>query len=597
MDVTSDVQDRLLTKKTTRRNVIKLASIAGAGIAAASLGAKAGSAAPSPASGTRSFMKQGMGDDVQTMYGIDVHENPTSFDFNLNLYAGAPTSSVTGLLNFDENMVAVGDWAERWEANEDFSVYTFYLRPNNTGWSDGVAVTAHDFVYSFGRQLDPATGAAYAGFLFDIKNGEALNTGRNTDAEGTPLAAPLTQADLGLKAIDDWTLEVTMEGPRGYFPQVVAYVAAVPARQDLVEALGDAWAIGGDNPVVTCGPFMVESWEHGVGIDLVPNPGYWNRDAVNLDHLHFTIHPAANSLLMFEEGEGDESVDWCRLSAADYERFSNDPELSQLVQPFVYPGVWMLLPQVTIAPFDDIRVRTALSHAIDRTRLETISLGLLSPAACLIPPGVFGYLDDPGLAEIQRFDPELAMASLVGTEFEGGQNWPEVTLYMRSNEEQYNADIMANDIVAQIQENLGWQIQIQIVPTANWTAQLTQLQWPLVMIRWWYDYPDPNNGYGDMFYSRKSSGRRQAWSNDEFDDLVNAGKAEGDNAKRLEIYHQCETIMQEDRGYIPLVYRTDMNVFQPWVKGMKANEGGFLVPDTNIYRNLYRDVYIEGRPE
>ncbi|MCC6705000.1 MAG: hypothetical protein IT334_08975, partial [Thermomicrobiales bacterium] len=265
------------------------------------------------------------------------------------------------------------------------------------------------------------------------------------------------------------------------------------------------------------------------------------------------------------------------------------------IQPFVYPGVWMLLPQVTMAPFDDIRVRTALSHAIDRTRIEQISLGLLTPMACLIPPGVFGYLDDPGLAEIQRFDPELAMASLVGTPYEGGQNWPEMTLYMRSNEEQYNADIMANDIVAQIQENLGWQIQIQIVPTSNWTAQLNQLQWPLVMIRWWYDYPDPNNGYGDMFYSRKSSGRRQAWSNDTFDDLVNAGKAEGDNAKRLEIYHQAETIMQEERGYIPLVYRTDMNVFKPWVKGLKTNEGGFLVPNTNIYRTMEADIYIEGR--
>ena len=77
--------------------------------------------------------------------------------------------------------------------------------------------------------------------------------------------------------------------------------------------------------------------------------------------------------------------------------------------------------------------------------------------------------------------------------------------------------------------------------------------------------------------------------------LVIAGKEEGDNAKRLEIYHQAETIMQEDRGYIPLVYRTDMNVFKPWVKGLKTNEGGFLVPNTNIYRSLEKDIYIEGR--
>jgi len=593
-DVKSDMQDRLFTKRINRRNVIKMASIAGAGVASAGLAASAGAAAPAVRGGFSNVLTQ-QGDAEQVFYDQDYHENPTSFDFNLNLYCGAPTSAATGLLNFDENMVAVGDWAERWESNEDFSVFTFYIRPNNTGWSDGAPVTAHDFTWSFARQLDPASGAAYAGFLFDIKNAEAFNTSATTDAEGTPLAAPLTAADLGVKAIDDWTLEVTMQGPRGYFPQVVAYLAAIPARQDLVESLGDAWAIGGDNPVVTCGPFMVDVWEQGVMIEIVPNPGYWNAEAINLDRVYHPIHPASNSLLMFEEGEGTESVDWTRLSAADYERFSADPELAPLIQPFVYPGIWMLLPQVTMAPFDDIRVRTALSHAIDRSRIEQISLGLLTPMACLVPPGVFGYLDDPELAEIQKFDPALAMEALVGTPYEGGQNWPEMTMYMRSNEEQYNADIMANDIIAQIEENLGWQIQIQIIPTSNWTAQLNQLEWPLVMIRWWYDYPDPNNGYGDMFYSRKSAGKRQAWSNDEFDDLVIAGKEEGDNAKRLEIYNQCERIMQEDRGYIPLAYRTDINVFKPWVKGLKANEGGFLVPTTNIYRNMLNDVYIEGR--
>ncbi|MCC6705507.1 MAG: hypothetical protein IT334_11560, partial [Thermomicrobiales bacterium] len=367
-EVTSDVRDRLLEKRTSRRNVIKLASIAGAGVATAGLSAKAGAAAPAARPSLLSAKAQG--DAEQLFYDQDIHENPTSFDFNLNLYAGAPPVAVTGLLNFDENMVAIGDWAERWEANEDFSVYTFFIRPNNTGWADGAPVTAHDFAWSFARQLDPATGAAYAGFLFDIKNGEAFNTGATADADGTPFAAPLTREDLGIKVIDDWTLELTMQGPRGYFPQVVAYVAAVPARQDLVESLGDAWAIGGDNPVVTCGPFMVDSWEHGVRIELVPNPGYWNAEAINVDRSIYQIHPAANSLLMFEEGTGDESLDWTRLSAADYERFSADPELSQLIQPFVYPGVWMLLPQVTMAPFDDIRVRTALSHAIDRTRIE-----------------------------------------------------------------------------------------------------------------------------------------------------------------------------------------------------------------------------------
>jgi ABC-type transport system substrate-binding protein len=219
----------------------------------------------------------------------------------------------------------------------------------------------------------------------------------------------------------------------------------------------------------------------------------------------------------------------------------------------------------------------------------------VTPGFSLVPPGVFGYLDDPALAEIQKFDPALAMEALVGTEYEGGQNWPAVTMYMRANEESYNADLMANDIVAQLKENLNFDVQIQAVPQSNFTEQLNQLQWELVFIRWWYDYPDPNNGYGDMFYSRKSSGKRQAWSNDEFDDLVNAGKAEPDQAKRLDIYRQAEEIMQTDVGYMPLTYRTDMNVFKPWLKGVPVNASGFAVPDGNIYVRMSTKAYIEGR--
>ncbi|MGH2560719.1 MAG: hypothetical protein ACRDJH_16765, partial [Thermomicrobiales bacterium] len=136
----------------------------------------------------------------------------------------------------------------------------------------------------------------------------------------------------------------------------------------------------------------------------------------------------------------------------------------------------------------------------------------------------------------------------------------------------------------------------QTIPQSNFSEQLFQNEWPLVFIRWWYDYPDPNNGYGDMFYSRKASGKRQAWSNDEFDDLVNAGKAEPDQAKRLDIYLQVEKVIQEDVGYMPLVYRQDMNVFKPWIKGVAVNQNGYTVPDGNIYVRMLTKAYIEGRP-
>ena len=138
--------------------------------------------------------------------------------------------------------------AERWEVSPDGLVYTFHLRPAT--WTNGDPVTAHDFEWSFKRQLDPATQASYAAFLFDLKNAEAFNTKK----EG------ITADDVGAKAIDDLTLEITLEGPRGYFLTVLAYTAALPAHRGAVEKFGDKWTEPGN--IVTNGPWKLTEWEH-----------------------------------------------------------------------------------------------------------------------------------------------------------------------------------------------------------------------------------------------------------------------------------------------------------------------------------------------
>ena len=579
-DQLDTMMQRLMAGGVDRRSVLKIAAAAGGAVAG---GLALGGAANAAPSGSARLRTAAMQAEEQVFYHDGRWTNPTSWDFNLNLYCNAEPEAWSGVLTFDENLNAAADWAERWESNADASVWTFYFRQNNTGWSDGTPVTAGDFVFSWERQLNPANGAAYAGFLFDIKNAELYNGGD----------ASVTAADLGVNAIDDWTLEVTMEGPRGYFPQVVGYTAAVPSPKWEVEARGDRWAI--DLPIVTSGPFKVDAWENDVKIELSVNANHWDAANIKLSRVVQPIYPNSNNVLYYEEGEEDKQVDWTVLAAADFKRYSSDAELAPQLSPYVYPGIWMLLPQATVAPFDDIRVRQAVSHAIDRDRLSTVTEGLVTPAYCQVSPGVFGFLDDPALSEIQKFDTTEAMAHLVGTPFEGGQNWPAITMYMRAGEETYNADIMANDIVAQLKENLGMDISIQAVPQTNFSAQLYENKWELVFIRWWLDYPDPNNCYGDMFYSRKTSGRRQAWSNDEFDDLVLAAKAEPDPAKRLELYKQCETVIQTDVGYMPLVYRTDFNVYKPWVKNVPVNEQGYAVPDGNIYVRMLTKVSVEGR--
>jgi oligopeptide transport system substrate-binding protein len=577
----------------SRRNFMKIAAAAVAGTATTAGMEKY--VGPGAAAAPRRIVRlQEIGPDQKFYNYFTSFDDPVSFDWNLNLYCNAEAEIAAGLLTFDPNLNAIPDWAEEFTPNEDASVWTFKLRKDNQGWTNGTdtrPVTAQDFVWSWARQLDPANGAAYAGFLFDVKNAEKFNLGEDG----------VTAADLGTKALDDWTLEVTMEGPRAYFPQVAGYVAAVPAPQWAVEEYGtDKWA-SGDVALWSNGPFKLDKWEHDVMIEISKNPGYWNAENIHLEKVYDPIVPADSALLTYEHGEGDNRFDWANVPSADLTRYQQDPELSQQLKKYVYPGIWFLTPSNGKEPFQNdevgLKVRRALSHAVDRSRLVQLTNGLAAEAYCMMPIGVFGYIDDPEINDIQKFDPKLAMEQLVGTPYEGGQNWPEITMHMRGSEEVYNADIMANDIVAQLKENLNMDVNIQVWPEASWRPELFKNEFQLVWIRWWSDYPDPNNSYGDMFYSRKSSGKRQAWSNAEFDDLVLAGKAEPDPEKRLEIYKKAEKIIQEDVGYIPVVFRVDQYAFKPWVKDVPVNRQGYSVPEGNIYLRMLTDVSVQGRPE
>jgi ABC-type transport system substrate-binding protein len=140
------------------------------------------------------------------------------------------------------------------------------------------------------------------------------------------------------------------------------------------------------------------------------------------------------------------------------------------------------------------------------------------------------------------------------------------------------------------------EIQIQVMDFQPFRQLQFQNTYELCWIRWYYDYPDPNNGYFDMFYSNKESGRRQAWSNAEFDELVVKGKEAADPDERLEYYRQAEQIMQDEVAYIPIVYRNAYDVYKPWVKGVPVNMQGFALPNGNIYVGMWNTVYTEGRP-
>jgi ABC-type oligopeptide transport system substrate-binding subunit len=514
-------------------------------------------------------------DEDQTFHVIGVRQEPASHDFNADLYCGGSASIWGGLLKYNVDLEPIPDWAESWEPNEDASMWTFNIRPDNTGFTNGDPVTAETFVYSWTRLLLPETAGAYASILFDIAGAEDVNLNG---------ADPST---LGLRAVDDWTLEVDMVGPRGLFPVIAGYAACVPTHPPSHEG-GSYSTDPADGPVISNGAWELVEWEHEAYCTLEKNPNYWDAENIILDTVDWRIIPAEQGMLPYEAGE----VDYALVPGADLPRIQEDAEMSQELQKWVEPLVWKLLPQVTVEPFNDHELRKALQHSIDKERINELTNGGGDPAYCLMPPGLFGYFGEE-FKEYSEFDPDLAQEHLAASAYADG-NFPPVTVILR-NEAHLNSTIMIEDIAAQVQENLGMEWEIQIMDLQAFRElQFTNTP-QVVWIRWFYDYPDPNNGYFDMFYSNKESGKRQAWSNEEFDALTIAGKEAADPEERLEIYRQCEQIMNEDVAYIPIVYRNAYYVYKPWVQGVPVNKQGFLTPNNNIYAGMWDTVYISGR--
>jgi oligopeptide transport system substrate-binding protein len=501
------------------------------------------------------------------------NDEPGSFDVNKDLYCNCEWSVFAGLMRFTPDFVSVPWLAERVESNADGSVWTFRLR-KDARWSNGDPVTAHDFAWSWKRQLDPATAAPYSAFLYDLKNGEAFNKGQVKDAQ-----------EVGVKALDDYTLQATLEGPRGYFPVLVAYAAALPAHRPSVERHGDKWTE--PSHIVTNGAWVLESWDHNKQFTLAKNPHYFDKDNIVLERVIYPIIPRAAGVLPYDNNE----VDYVVVPPGDLRRLQADPKTSNEVSRYFFPGTFYLVPQVSKPPFDHPKVRQAMSHAIDRKIIaERVSQGFGIPAHAMIPPGLPGYFDDEALKQLQRFDPKLAMDSLKGTPYEGGKHWPKIVMSMR--DEPYAAKPMAEGVQAMLREVLNMPTELEVMEPRVFRERLWKQDLQLIWVRWFMDYPDPHNEYFDTFYGKRTTGKRQAWANDAFDDLISTARGELDTPKRMALYRQAEEVLQRDAGYIPVVWTVRYVAFKPWVKGLPRNKEGHIVPDGNIYRGMMEHIYI-----
>jgi oligopeptide transport system substrate-binding protein len=562
--------ERLRAAGVGRRGFLRIAAGLAA-MGAAGFNARPASSAPKLAPGEKLAKEQ----VFRFGGGSWWQQDPSSQDFNKDLYCDGVPALWAGLMKFTADFQPVPYVASRVSSNQDGSTWTFAIR-KDAKWSDGSPCTARDFEYSWKRQLDPATKAPYAAFLYDIKNGEAFNKGQLADA-----------GQVGVKAKDDWTLEVTLEGPRGYFPVLSAYLAALPAHRPSVEKHGDKWTEAAN--IVCNGPFVLESWEHGKQMVLRKNPHFFGAKDVTLEKVIIPIIPIASGALPYENNE----IDMTRLQAPDLRRLQADPKAAREVFRFPYPGTWYLTPQVTKPPFDNLKVRKALAHAVDREAVAKVAQGFSIPAHAMIPPGFPGFLDDKKTRDLQRFDPKLAMAMLKGTPYEGGKNWPKIVLSMR--DEALQSKPMAEAVQAVLLENLNMKTELEVLEPRVFRERLWKQDLQLVWIRWFMDYPDPHNEYFDTFYSKRTTGKRQAWSNEAFDKELEAGRDTRDAKKRLEHYARAEELIQGEVGYVPVAWVVRYAVAKPTVRGIEKNRLGELVIDGNIYVDMLTHLYMVER--
>jgi len=561
-------EQRLQAIGLGRRDFLKavgaMAAFGGLGFAATAQAAKPSKPAPGEKLAKEQVFRFGGGGYYQS--------DPASHDFNKDLYCSGLPALFAGLMVFNSDFLAVPYMATKFEGNKDGSVWTFTIRKDSR-WSDNAPVSARDFEYSWKRQLNPESKAPYAAFLYDIKNGEAFNKKQVTDP-----------GQVGVRAKDDWTLEVTLEGPRGYFPVLTGYLAALPAYQRAVEKHGDKWTEAAN--IVCNGPFVLESWEHNKQMVMRKNPYFFGAKDVHLSRVVVPIIPVAAGALPYENNE----LDLTLLQAGDLRRLQSDSRAAKDVFRYPFPGTWYLLPQVTKAPFDNVKVRRAVGHAIDRENVVKVAQGLAIPAWSMIPPGFPGAVDTPKIKAIQRFDKKAAMEMLKGTPFEGGKNWPKITLSMR--DEALGAKSLAEAVQAVLLENLNMKTELEVLEPRVFRERLWKQDLQFVWIRWFMDYPDPHNEYFDTFYGKKTTGKRQAWTNAAFDKELEAGRDTRDTAKRMAHYAKAEEIMQTDVGYVPVAWVVRYAAAKPWVKGIEKNKKGEFVIDGNIYVDMLQHIYI-----
>ncbi|WP_331489688.1 peptide ABC transporter substrate-binding protein [Tepidibacter hydrothermalis] len=508
------------------------------------------------------------GTETNKIVRYNIGADPKTLDPALN--SGVQSSGILancyeGLMRLDENNKAIPGMAESYEVSDNNTTYTFKLR--DAQWSDGQKVTAQDFEYAWKRALDPKTAAEYAYQLYYIKNGNEFNANK------------AKMDDVGVKALDEKTLEVTLIAPTPYFLELTAFPTYFPVRKDIVEKNPEAWPITPEN-VPFNGPFKMTKWQRGDSIQVVKNDTYYDAGRVKLDGIEYTmITEDTTAFQAFQSGEIDGS-DGVSEAQIPQLRENNDPNFK--IHPYI--GTYYYSLNVTKEPTDNPKVRKALSLAIDRNLITTVVVKAgQKPAKTFVPEGMTGP-DGKDFVESSKdygITPEAnvkeAQKLLAEAGYPNGEGFPDTTVYYNTNE---SHKAIAEAVQEMWKKNLNINVKLQNQEWKVFQETRTQGNFQIARNGWIGDYSDPMT-FLDMFIST-SGNNNSHWKNPEFDKLITDIKKTEDAEKRYQMLHQAQDMIMEDNILIPIYYYTNAELLRENIKGVKVSPLGQVFFD-NAY--------------
>jgi len=441
--------------------------------------------------------------------------------------------------------------AERWEVSDDGTVYTFHLR-GNAKWTNGDLVTADDFVQSYKRILTPALASKYSYMLFVMKGAEDYSLGKLNDF-----------SQVGVRAIDERTLEITLNSPTPYFLSLLNHYTWFPvhiatvAKHNGLTRRGSGWTK--PENFVSNGAFKLKSWELGRKIVVEKNHDYWDAATTKLNEIHF--YPIELETTQENAFRGGQLHNIYSLHIDKIATYKKEHPDELRIKPHLASYFYRF--NTTRKPCDDVRVRKALAMSLDRGSItKNVTKGEQMPALFFTPPGVAGYTARARIEE----NVEKARQLLAEAGYPDGKGFPSLELLYNTTE---GHRIIAEAIQQMWKKNLNINITLQNQEWKVYLDRQREMDYQISRAGWTGDYPDPNT-FLDMWTSW-SQQNQTGWARDDYDALIRKAAVTQDPEARLELFQQAEEILMDEVPILPIYIYTRVYALNPAVKNWHAN--------------------------